>query len=401
MDVKKVLEDSSRYLMNTYARFPIVLRKGRGVKVWSADDKEYLDFVGGIAVNVLGHCHPRVVVALQKQAQRLIHVSNLYHTEAQVRLARILVEHSFAEKVFFCNSGAEANEGAIKLARKYSSNKYGPDRYGIVSALNSFHGRTMGALSATGQKKFQAGFEPMLDGFTFVPYGDIESLKQAVSPAKTCAVLLEPIQAEGGVRVADPEYLKKVREICDASEVLFILDEVQTGMGRTGELFAYKHFGIKPDIMAIAKGLGGGVPIGALLATAEVAEAFVPGTHASTFGGNPLVCAAATATLQTLLEDNQYMLEHTKRMGRLLSAKLNEIKAQFPDIVVEARGMGLLQGIELKRPCAPIVKACMERGLLVNCTADYVLRFMPPLIVQEAEIDIAMDIVTDVLKRLS
>jgi len=401
MDVKKVLEDSSKYLMNTYARFPIVLRKGRGVKVWSADDKEYLDFVGGIAVNVLGHCHPKVVVALQKQAQRLIHVSNLYHTEAQVRLARILVEHSFAEKVFFCNSGAEANEGAIKLARRYSYNKYGPGRYEIVSALNSFHGRTLGALSATGQKKFQTGFEPMLEGFTHVPFGDMEALKQAVNPAKTCAVLLECIQAEGGVRLAAPEYLKRVREICDASGVLLMLDEVQTGMGRTGELFAYKHFGIKPDIIAIAKGLGGGVPIGALLATAEVAEAFAPGTHASTFGGNPLVCAAAIATLQTLLEDNQYMLEHTKRMGRHLSARLNQIKAQLPDIVVEVRGMGLLQGIELKRPCAPIVKACMERGLLVNCTAEYVLRFMPPLIVQEAEIDIAMDIVTDVLKRLS
>jgi acetylornithine/N-succinyldiaminopimelate aminotransferase len=401
MDVKKVLEDSSRYLMNTYSRYPVVLRKGRGVKVWSADDKEYLDFVGGVAVNILGHCHPKVVVALQKQAQRLIHVSNLYHTEVQVRLARILVEHSFAEKVFFCNSGAEANEGAIKLARKYSSNRYGPGRFEIVSALNSFHGRTLGALSATGQKKFQTGFEPLLPGFTYVPFGDIDALKKAVSPARTCAVLLEPIQAEGGVNIADPEYLKKVREICDASGVLLILDEVQTGMGRTGELFAYKHFGIKPDIMAIAKGLGGGVPIGAVLATLDAAEAFVPGTHASTFGGNPLVCAAAIATLQTLLEDNQYLLEHAKRMGRHLSAKLNEIKSQYPDIVAEVRGIGLLQGIELKRPCAPIVKACMERGLLVNCTAEYVLRFLPPLIVQEGDIDIAMSIVSDVLKRLS
>lgn len=401
MDVKKVLEDSSKYLMNTYSRFPIVLRKGRGVRVWSIDDKEYLDFVGGIAVNILGHCHPKVVVAIQKQAQRLIHVSNLYHTEAQIKLARILVEHSFADKVFFCNSGAEANEGAIKLARKYSSNKYGPGRYQIVAALNSFHGRTFGALSATGQKKFQIGFEPMLEGFTHVPFGDIEALKQAIHPAKTCAVMLEPIQAEGGIRITDPEYLKKVRELCDASGILLILDEVQTGMGRTGELFAYKHFGIKPDIMAVAKGLGGGVPIGALLASAEASEAFIPGTHASTFGGNPLVCAAAIATIQTLLEDNQYMLEHCRRMGRYLSDKLFKLKREFPDIVVDVRGMGLLQGIELKRPCAPIVKACMEKGLLVNCTADFVLRFLPPLTVQETDIDTAMETVSDVLKRLS
>ncbi len=401
MDVKKILEDSSKYLMNTYTRFPLVLRKGRGVRVWTADDREFIDFVGGIAVNVLGHCHRNVVTAIQKQAQRLVHVSNLYHTEVQVKLARILVEHSFAQKVFFCNSGAEANEGAIKLARRYSKEKVGAGRYEIIAALNSFHGRTFGSLSATGQKKFQAGFEPMLEGFSFVPFDDIGALKQAIDPRKTCAVLLEPIQAEGGVKVPSPDYFKQVRELCDNTGVLLMLDEVQTGMGRTGELFAYKHFGIKPDIMTLAKGLGGGVPIGALLATADVAEAFVPGTHASTFGGNPLVCAAAVATLQTLLEDNQYMIEHCRRMGEYLRARLNAIKEKMPEVIVDIRGMGLLQGMELRRPCAPIVKACMERGLLINCTAENVLRFLPALIVKEDDIDAALDIVADVLERLS
>ncbi|MDA8169458.1 MAG: acetylornithine transaminase [Nitrospiraceae bacterium] len=400
MDIKKIIDDSSRYLMNTYQRMPIVLRKGRGVRVWTADDREFLDFVGGIAVNVLGHCHPKVVVAIQKQAQRLIHVSNLYHIEPQVRLARLLVEHSFAGKVFFCNSGAEANEGAIKLARKYAMDRSGPGKYGIITALNSFHGRTFGSLSATGQVKFQKGFEPMLEGFTYVPFGDADALKSAVKADRTCAVLLEPIQAEGGIRIPEPDYFKKVREICDSAGALLILDEVQTGMGRTGELFAYKHFGIRPDIMTLAKGLGGGVPIGAVLSTEEVAGAFVPGTHASTFGGNPLVCAAAVATLQTILEDNQYLLEHCRRMGKHLSETLGGLKTEFPELVKEVRGLGLLQGMELSIPCAPVVKACMERGLLVNCTAENVLRFLPALIVQESDIDHAAVILSDVLKRL-
>jgi predicted acetylornithine/succinylornithine family transaminase len=401
MDVKKILEDSSKYLMNTYARFPVVLRKGRGVRVWSADDKEYLDFVGGIATNVLGHCHRNIVMAVQKQAQRLIHVSNFYHTDVQVKLARMLVEHSFAEKVFFCNSGAEANEGAIKLARKYSKDKFGPERYEIVTALNSFHGRTLGALSATGQKKFQAGFEPMLEGFRIVPFGDFDALKEAVSPARTCAVLLEPLQGEGGVKMPPPDYFARVRQLCDASGVLLMLDEVQTGMGRTGTLFAYRHFGVKPDVMTLAKAMGGGVPIGAILATDEVSAAFTPGSHGTTFGGNPLVCAAAVATIQTLLEDNQYMLEHCRRMGAYLASKLDGLKAEFPDIVVDVRGMGLLQGMELSRPCGPVVKACLEKGLLINCTAENVVRFMPPLVVQESDIDQAVEIVADVLERLS
>ncbi|MDA8387940.1 MAG: aspartate aminotransferase family protein [Nitrospiraceae bacterium] len=403
MEINKIIEDSSRYLMNTYGRLPVAPRKGRGVKLWSADGTEYLDFVGGIAVNVLGHCHPRVVVAIQKQAQRLLHVSNLYYMEDQVKLARLLVEHSFAEKVFFCNSGTEANEGAIKLARKFARDRFGEGRFGIITAVNSFHGRTYGSLSATGQTKFHKGFEPMLPGFTYVPFGDIDALRELLEkpgPDGVCAVLLEPVQAEGGVRMPPPDYFSQVRQLCDSSGVLLILDEVQTGMGRTGELFAYKHFGIKPDIMTLAKGLGGGAPIGALLATSEVAGAFRPGSHAATFGGNPLVCAAAIATIQTLLDDNCYIVEHAKMMGIYLAQKLSRLKEVFPEQVAGTRGLGLLQALELTAPCAPVVMGCIERGLLVNCTAERVLRFMPPLIVQEAEINQAVQIVSEVLKKL-
>ena len=403
METTKIIEDSSRYLMNTYGRLPVALRKGRGVRVWSADGKEYLDFVGGIAVNVLGHCHPRVVVALQKQAQRLIHVSNLYHIENQVKLARLLVEHSFADKVFFCNSGAEANEAAIKLARKFARGQYGEGKFGIITALNSFHGRTYGALSATGQQKFHNGFGPMLPGFTYVPFGDIGAMKNALEkqkPEAVCAVLLEPVQAEGGVRVPPPDYFRQVRELCDSSGALLMLDEVQTGMGRTGELFAYKHFGIKPDVITLAKGLGGGAPIGALLATSEIAEAFTPGSHAATFGGNPLVCASGVATVQTLLEDNCYLIEHARRMGSYFTGKLSGLKAEFPELVTEVRGLGLLQAVEITKPCGPVVLDCIEQGLLINCTADKVLRFMPPLIVQEPEIDQAVQVLSDVLKKL-
>lgn len=383
--------------MDTYYRFPVVLRKGRGAKVWSADGKEYLDFVGGVATNVLGHCHPKVVVALQKQAQRLLHVSNYYHIEPQARLARALAENSFADKAFFCNSGAEANEAAIKLARKYAREKRGEDKYEIITALGSFHGRTMGALSATGQEKFHRGFEPMLEGFTHVPFNDAVGIRNALGP-RTCAVMLEPLQGESGVRVPDPGYLEKVRRMCDDHGVLLILDEVQTGMGRTGTLFAHEQHGIAPDIMTLAKGLGGGAPIGAMLATAEVAGAFRPGDHGATFGGNPLVCAAALATLETLL-DGGYILDHCRRMGEYLKEKLMHLKNEFPSVVIEVRGAGLLMGMELSKECGPVVNACLEKGLLINCAAGNVLRFMPPLIVREKEIDRMSVLLQEVLDR--
>jgi len=399
MEVKRILEESSHYIMNTYSRLPVVFRKGRGMKVWGSDGKEYLDFVGGIAVNVLGHCHPKVVIAIQKQAQRLLHVSNLFHNEPQVRLARLLVENSFADKVFFCNSGAEANEAAIKLARKYAKDNMSGDRFEIVTAYNSFHGRTLATLTATGQERFQRGFEPLVPGFRYVEFNNLDALEKAITE-KTCAVMLEPIQGEGGVRLPSPDYLKGVRTICDRHGILLILDEVQTGMGRTGRLFAYENFGITPDIMTLAKGLGGGVAIGAMLATERVSSSFQPGSHASTFGGNPLSCAAAIATIEALLEDG-FVLDQCRRMGDYLMSGLNDLRKEHPGLVIEIRGMGLLVGMELTRECTSIVKACMERGIIINCTSGNVLRFTPPLIVQDKEIDHMLDTLDDVLGRLS
>jgi acetylornithine/N-succinyldiaminopimelate aminotransferase len=398
MEIKKLLEDSARYLMNTYSRFPIVLRKGRGMKVWSSDGKEYLDFVGGVAVNCLGHCHPKVVVAIQKQAQRLIHVSNYYHIEPQIKLAKLLVENSFADKVFFCNSGAEANEAAIKLARRYFREQVGVNRFAIITALNSFHGRTLATVSATGQPRFKAGFEPLLPGFTHVEFNDIDAVEKAITK-ETCAVMIEPIQGEGGVKIPDPDYLRDLRALCDRHEILLILDEVQTGIGRTGKFFAYEHFGVTPDIMTLAKGLGGGVPIGAMLATDKVAAGFEPGTHASTFGGNPLVCAAAVAAMEVLLEDG-FVLDQCRRMGKYFQKRLEEVKKEFPSIVADVRGMGLMIGMELTRDGGPIVKACMDKGLLINCAAGNVLRFIPPLIVAEKEIDHLADTLEQIFDRL-
>lgn len=398
MDAKKLLEESSQYLMNTYNRFPIVLRKGRGMKVWSSDGKEYLDFVGGVAANCLGHCHPKVVVAIQKQAQRLIHVSNYYHIEPQIKLAKLLVENSFADKAFFCNSGAEANEAAIKLARRYFREHVGVNKFEIITAINSFHGRTIATLSATGQAKFKAGFEPLVPGFKHVDFDDIDAVDRAITK-ETCAVLMEPIQGEGGVKIPDPDYLRDLREVCDRHGILLILDEVQTGMGRTGKLFAYEHFGIKPDIVTLAKGLGGGVPIGAMLATDKVASGFQPGTHASTFGGNPLVCAAAVVTLEVLIEDG-FILDQCRRMGKYFKKRLEEMKKEFPSVIADVRGMGLLIGMELIRDGAPIVKTCMDRGLLINCTAGNILRFMPPLIVTEKEIDHLIDVLEQTLDHI-
>ncbi len=399
METRKILEDADHYLMPTYSRFPLVLRKGRGAKVWDIHGREYLDFLGGIAVNVLGHCHPKVVIAIQKQAQRLIHVSNLYYIEPQVRLAKLLVTNSFADKAFFCNSGAEANEAAIKIARKYSADKYGPDRFEIISAMDSFHGRTIATLTATGQTKFQKGFEPMLTGFSHVPFNDIAALRAAITP-KTCAVILEPIQAEGGINMPSADYLRQVRGLCDEKDLLLIFDEVQTGMGRTGKLFGYEHYGMQPDIMSLAKGLGGGVPIGAMLATDRVAVAFSPRTHASTFGGNPLVCAAAIATVETLLEDG-FILDQCNRMSAYLFERLGHLKKEYHEKVIDVRGKGLLIGMELMRDGMPYVQACMDRGVLIGLAGNgSVLRFTPPLIIEEREIDHLIDVMEEVLERV-
>ncbi len=388
MTTSDLLADSHKYLMNTYTRQPLVLVKGRGTKVYDFEGREYLDFVSGVAVCNLGHCHPRVVVALQKQAQRLMHVSNHFHIEPQINLAKALVANSFADKVFFCNSGAEAVEAALKLARRYAREVLKQDRYELITMRGSFHGRTYGSLSATAQEKFHQGFEPIVPGFRYVPFNDIKAIENAIND-RTCAVLLEPLQGEGGVNVPAPGYLKALRELCDKRNILLMLDEIQTGMGRTGKLFAYEHTGITPDVMMLAKGLGAGMPIGALLSTDKAAQAFTPGSHGSTFGGNPLACAAALASLDALLEDN-IIVPTVARLGGYFLRGLDTLKQKY-SFVRDVRGQGLLIGMELDFPGKDIVSDCLSEGLLINCAMDTVLRFMPPLIITEEEIDLLVD----------
>jgi len=392
MPTEELKQDAARYLMQTYTRQPLSIVRGRGTKVYDLEGREYLDFVGGIAVNILGHGHPDLVLAIQHQAAQLIHTSNLYYTEPQVKLGQMLVEHSFADKVFFCNGGAEANEAAIKLARRYSHDKYGAGRFEIITMKNSFHGRTMATLTATGQDKVQKGYEPLLPGFSYVTFNNVEELERAVTD-KTAAIMLEPIQGEGGVYAADRRYLKQVRDLCTQKDVLLIFDEVQTGMGRTGTLFAYEQLGVHPDIMTLAKALGGGVPIGACLATDSVAKAFSPGSHASTFGGNPLACAAGLAVCRALLEG--HVLDHARRMGEYFSKGLSDCQARH-QVVREVRGIGLLQGLELAMDAKAVVSECLARGILINATGEHVLRFVPPLIITQLEIDRLLDTLTQI-----
>jgi len=381
--MENLIKLGQAYVMSTYNRFPIVLVRGEGCRVWDAEGKEYLDFVAGLAVCNLGHCHPKVVAAIREQAGKLLHVSNLYWIEPQIKLAELLCRNSFADKVFFCNSGAEANEAAIKLARKYAKESRGASCYEIITMRGSFHGRTMATLTATAQEKFHKGFEPLLPGFKYVPYGDLETVRQTIGP-ETAAIMVEPIQGEGGVNLPPEGYLQGLRKICDEHQILLILDEVQTGMGRTGKLFAYEHYGIEPDIMTLAKGLGGGVAIGAMLAKDSIAKALAPGTHAATFGGNPLACAAGVVSLTTILEDD--VLGNTRQMGEYLREQLQGLAGKY-DFISEVRGKGLMMGMELKIEGRPIVAKCLKLGLLINCTADKVLRFLPPLIAGKPEID--------------
>ncbi|MBL7050145.1 MAG: acetylornithine transaminase [Nitrospira sp.] len=396
---KKLIEESAKYLMHTYNSHPIVLRKGRGMNVWGDDGTEYIDFVAGIAVNCLGHCHPKVVIAIQKQAQRLLHVSNLYHMEPQIKLAGFLVKNSFADRAFFCNSGTEAVEAAIKLARKYSKEHLSPQQYEIITAYGSFHGRTMASLSATGQERLQKGFEPLLPGFKHVPFNDIGALKKALS-RRTCAVLIEPIQGEGGIKMPSKDYLLQVRQFCDENRLVLIFDEIQTGIGRTGKMFAYEHYGVEPDIMTLGKGLGGGVAIGAMLAKERIATAFEPGSHGSTFGGNPLACAAALATLHALIEDG-FIMEQCRHTGEYFRNKLLGLQKDFPSLILEVRGLGLMIGMELTKAGSFVVDACAARGMLINCASGNVLRFIPPLIVTERDIDLLVDVLDDIFEKHS
>ncbi len=380
---KTLIADSQRYIANTYSRYPLILVRGQGCKVWTNDGKEYFDFVAGLAVCNLGHCHPKVVQAIQDQSRKLIHVSNFYHIEPQIELAKLLCENSFADRVFFCNSGAEANEAAMKLAKKYAKDTGRTERFEIITMEKSFHGRTMATITATGQEKFHKGFDPLVPGYKYVPFNDMEAVLRAVTP-NTCAIMVEPIQGEGGVNCPSDGYLRELRELCRKRGILLIYDEVQVGMGRTGKLFAYEHEGVYPDIMTLAKSLAGGVPIGAMLATEEVAKSFGPGTHASTFGGNPLATAAGVAAVSTLLEDG--VLENCRRVGEHFFNRLMDLKGEYP-FIKEVRGRGLIIGMELEFEGSQIVTRCMEEGFLINCTMGNVLRFLPPLIVTTKEVD--------------
>ena len=378
-----LIKRADQVMAATYQRFPLVLIKGAGSKLWDTDGRSYIDFVAGIAVCNLGHAHPRICETLTRQAQTLLHVSNLYYTQPQIELASWLVENSFADRVFFGNSGAEANEAAIKLARKYFKERGEDSRFRIITMERSFHGRTLATLSATGQEKIKKGFEPVLTGFDFVPFNDVKAVQSQIGPS-TCAVMLEPIQGEGGVRCPNDNYLKTIRKICDDTGTLLIFDEIQTGMGRTGKLFAYQHFGVEPDIMTLAKALANGLPIGAMLAKENIAAAFGIGSHASTFGGTPIVTAAALEVCKMLVEDN--VIENGRAAGVYFKEKLNELKAHHP-VIEDVRGLGLLLGMKLKIDGKPLVNQCMENGFLINCIQDKILRFIPPLIISTAEID--------------
>ena len=394
MNNREIAALTDKYVARTYARTPIALVRGKGTKVWDADGKEYLDFLAGIAVNSLGHCHPAIVRAIREQSKKLLHVSNLYHILPQSELARELCRHSFADRAFFCNSGAEANEAAIKLARRYGLEKLG-GKYEILSTHNSFHGRTLATLTATGQEKIRAGYDPLPSGFRQVPYNDLAAVEEAIDAKKTAAVLVEPIQAEGGINVAGEAYMRGLRELCDQRGILLIFDEVQTGMGRTGKLFGYEHFAIEPDIMTLAKALGGGLPLGAMLAREEIASSFGPGSHASTFGGNPVACSAALMVLQMLLNG---ALKNCVQMGKYLVKRLEALQKRF-SFIREIRGKGLMIGMELEIDGSKIAETCMQEGLLLNCTAYKVLRFVPPLTIKRNEIDRGMEILEKVLAR--
>lgn len=377
--VKKI---SDQHLLGNYKRFPIALSKGKGMYVWDESGNKYLDFVAGIAVDSLGHCHPEVVKAIKKQAGTLMHVSNLYHIPPQAELARELTRSCFADRAFFCNSGTEANEAAIKLARKVMFDRDQKNRIEIVTTLASFHGRTLGALSATGQEKMKAGFGPMLPGFKHVAFGDFKAMEKAIT-SKTCAVMIEPLQGETGVNTASKRYFQNLRKLCNKKKVLLILDEVQTGMGRTGHLFAHQGMKIKPDIMTLAKGLGGGMPIGAMLTTDELGASLGPGTHGTTFGGNPLACAAALAV--TKIVSSKSFLKQVQNKGDFFRSELKKLGERHP-VINHIRGEGLMIGVDLTLPSPSVAGECMKHKALVNAIAPNTLRFIPPLIVTRQDI---------------
>lgn len=396
MTEEKIFERDDKNYLPVFKRYKIVLERGEGAYLYDINGKKYIDFLAGIAVNVLGHNYPPLVKAISEQAAKVIHVSNLYYTEPQANAAAKLVKLSGLDRAFFANSGAEANEGAIKIARKFAK-KVSADKVQIITAWDSFHGRTLATLTATGQPHYHEGFEPLPAGFDYVHFNDADELAEKISD-KTCAVMLETIQGEGGVYPPKGDYLKKVRELCDKHGALLILDEIQSGMGRSGKFFAYEKYGIKPDIVTLAKGLAGGVPIGAFICTEEVARAFNPGDHGTTFGGNPLACAAANVVLDTVPDEK--FLAHVEEVGKYFKEKLIDLQKKYPTQIKEIRGEGLILGAQLdktKKSGVEIVNECMKRGAIINCTVGTVLRFIPPLIITPAQVDEVINILDAVL----
>lgn len=396
MNKEKIIKNEEKYVCQTYKRIPVVFEKGEGCYLWDSEGKKYLDLVAGLAVNALGHAHPKVVKAINKQAKKLIHTSNLYYTEPMVDLAKLLIKNSFNGKCFFCNSGAEANEAAIKLTRLYNKTKFSPDRYEIITFDNSFHGRTLATITATGQKKYQEGFEPLMPGFVTIPFGDLAALKAAIKPA-TCAILTEVIQAEGGINEADISFWQGVSELVKKEKMLLIVDEIQTGMGRTGKLFGYQQYGLDPDIITLAKALANGLPIGAMIAKKKIAETFKPGHHASTFGGNPLVTQVALTVFKTLLKEN--IIDKVRDDGVYFQGKLSGLKNKYK-FITKIKGKGLIIGVELAVDGQNIVQKCFEKGLIINCLKNNILRFIPPLIIKREEIDSAVKILDEVFGEI-
>ena len=395
---EKIFERDNNNYLPVFNRYKIVLDRGEGACLYDINGKKYIDFLAGIAVNVLGYNYKPLVEAISKQAEKIIHVSNLYYTEPQANAAAKLVKLSGLDRAFFANSGAEANEGAIKIARKFAK-KISEDKVQIITAWDSFHGRTLATLTATGQPKYHKGFEPLPAGFDYVHYNNISELEEKISD-KTCAVMLETIQGEGGVYTPKDDYLKKVRELCDKHDALLILDEIQSGIGRSGKFFAYEKYGIKPDIVTLAKGLAGGVPIGAFICTEKVAQAFHAGDHGTTFGGNPLACAAANVVLDTVPQEK--FLAHVDEVGKYFKEKLIDLQKKHSNQIVEVRGEGLILGLQLgksKKSGVEIVNSCMERGAIINCTVGTVLRFIPPLIITNEQVDEVVKILDEVFSE--
>ena len=390
-----MIEKEKKYLMRTYDRPALVLDRGEGMKVWDLEGREYYDFVGGIAVNALGYSHPKLVQAIKEQAEKLIHCSNLYHSEPQIALAQRLVELSCGDKVFLANSGAEVNEGAIKLTIKYFKEQ-GKDKHQLIYMKNSFHGRTIAALAATGQHHYQKDYLSILPKFKEAIFNDLDSVK-ATLDREVAAIIVEPVQGEGGIHLATLEFMRGLRKLCDQEGILLIFDEIQCGLGRTGKMFAYEHYGVEPDILTVAKSLGGGIPLGALIAKDKIASAFHPGDHGTTFGGNPLACAAALTTLKVIQEED--LVAESQRKGEYFKAQLESLKEKYPQKIKEVRGLGLMLGMELAEEGQEIVRQGLKEGVLINCTAKKVLRFLPPLIVEKKEIDYLIEVLDKIFKE--